>query len=93
MLSRCGGGFSLPDADEVDYVIPGNDDAIRSIKLIASAMADAVIEAKEGEEGLALRRQMEEQMHNETTESAAEETQQTETVETVEPEAAEAKAE
>ena len=56
-------------------------------------MADAVIEAKEGEEGLALRRQMEEQMHNETTESAAEETQQTETVETVEPEAAEAKAE
>ena len=81
------------DPDEVDYVIPGNDDAIRSIKLIASAMADAVIEAKEGEEGLALRRQMEEQMHNETTESAAEETQQTETVETVEPEAAEAKAE
>lgn len=42
------------DPDEVDYVIPGNDDAIRSIKLIASAMADAVIEAREGEEGLAL---------------------------------------
>ena len=50
------------DPDEVDYVIPGNDDAIRSIKLIAGAMADAVIEAKEGEEGLALRRQMEAQM-------------------------------
>jgi small subunit ribosomal protein S2 len=50
------------DPDEVDYVIPGNDDAIRSIKLLAGAMADAVIEAKEGEEGLALRRQMEEQM-------------------------------
>ena len=53
------------DPDEVDYVIPGNDDAIRSIKLIAGAMADAVIEAKEGEEGLALRRQMEAQMSEE----------------------------
>ena len=38
--------------DEVDYVIPGNDDAIRSIKLIASVIANAVIEAKEGEEGV-----------------------------------------
>ena len=53
------------DPDEVDYVIPGNDDAIRSIKLIASAMADAVIEAREGEEGLALRRQMEAKMNAE----------------------------
>lgn len=34
--------------DHIDYVIPGNDDAIRSVKLIASAIADAVIEAKEG---------------------------------------------
>ena len=34
--------------DNIDYVIPGNDDAIRSVKLIASAIADAVIEAKEG---------------------------------------------
>ena len=41
------------DPDEVDYCIPGNDDAIRAIKLIAGAMADACIEAKEGEEGLA----------------------------------------
>lgn len=41
------------DPDSVDYVIPGNDDAIRAVKLIASAMAYAVIEAKEGEEGLA----------------------------------------
>ena len=39
--------------DDVDYVIPGNDDAIRAVKLIAGAMAYAVIEAKEGEEGLA----------------------------------------
>ena len=37
------------DPDEVDYVIPSNDDAIRAIKLIASAMADAVIEANQGQ--------------------------------------------
>lgn len=36
------------DPDGIDHVIPGNDDAIRSVKLIASAIADAVIEAKEG---------------------------------------------
>ena len=44
------------DPDVVDYVIPSNDDAIRAIKLIASAMADAVIEAREGEEALAEKR-------------------------------------
>ena len=38
------------DPDELDYVIPGNDDAIRAIKLIVSKMADAVIEAKQGAE-------------------------------------------
>ena len=38
------------DPDLVDYVIPGNDDAIRAVKLIASVMADAVIAAKEGVE-------------------------------------------
>ena len=48
------------DPDMVDVVIPGNDDAIRSVKLIASAIADAVIEAKEGEEGLAARKKAEE---------------------------------
>ena len=36
------------DPSDIDYVIPGNDDAIRSVKLIASAIADAVIEAREG---------------------------------------------
>jgi len=36
------------DPDEVDYVIPGNDDAIRAVKLIASKMADAVIEGRQG---------------------------------------------
>lgn len=53
------------DPDEVDYVIPGNDDAIRAIKLIAGAMADAVIEAREGEEGLEARRAVEAQMQAE----------------------------
>ena len=37
------------DPEELDYVIPGNDDAIRAVKLIVSAMADAVIEANQGE--------------------------------------------
>ncbi len=36
------------DPDEIDYVIPGNDDAIRAVKLIAGAMADAVISANQG---------------------------------------------
>ncbi len=38
------------DPDELDYVIPGNDDAIRAVKLIVAKMADAVIEANQGEE-------------------------------------------
>ena len=36
------------DPEELDYVIPGNDDAIRAVKLIVSKMSDAVIEAKQG---------------------------------------------
>ena len=38
------------DPDELDYVIPGNDDAIRAVKLIAGKMADAVIEGRQGEQ-------------------------------------------
>ncbi len=38
------------DPDEIDYVIPGNDDAIRAIRLIASAMATAITEGRQGEE-------------------------------------------
>ncbi|MDD3268133.1 MAG: 30S ribosomal protein S2 [Syntrophomonadaceae bacterium] len=38
------------DPDEIDYVIPGNDDAIRAVKLIASRIADAVLEGKQGEQ-------------------------------------------
>ena len=38
------------DPDEIDYVIPGNDDAIHAIKLISSIMANAVLEGKQGEQ-------------------------------------------
>ena len=38
------------DPDEVDYVIPGNDDAIRAVKLIAATMANAIIEGRQGEQ-------------------------------------------
>ncbi|HWR22762.1 MAG TPA: 30S ribosomal protein S2, partial [Feifaniaceae bacterium] len=38
------------DPDEADYVIPGNDDAIRAVKLIASKIADAVLEGHQGEQ-------------------------------------------
>lgn len=51
------------DPDLVDYVIPGNDDAIRAVKLIASVIADAVIEANQGE-------QMEEASEEVATEEA-----------------------
>ncbi len=50
------------DPEELDYVIPGNDDAIRAVKLIVSKMADAVIEANQGEasEGQSAEEEMEE---------------------------------
>ncbi|MBR4013573.1 MAG: 30S ribosomal protein S2, partial [Clostridia bacterium] len=38
------------DPDDADYIIPGNDDAIRAIKLISAALADAVIEGRQGEQ-------------------------------------------
>jgi len=53
------------DPDEVDYVIPGNDDAIRAVKLIAGAMADAIIEGRQGE-------QMEEKAAEEEAEATEE---------------------
>ena len=40
------------DPEELDFVIPGNDDAIRAVKLIVAKMADAVIEANQGETGV-----------------------------------------
>lgn len=44
------------DPDLVDYIIPGNDDATRSVKLITGAMADAIIMAREGEDSVKLRK-------------------------------------
>ena len=41
------------DPDEVDYVIPGNDDAIRAVKLIASTISNAIIEGRQGEDAVA----------------------------------------
>ncbi len=41
------------DPDEIDYVIPGNDDAIRAVKLISQTMADAIIEGRQGAEAAA----------------------------------------
>jgi len=38
------------DPDEVDYVIPGNDDAIRAIRLISATMANAVQEGRQGQD-------------------------------------------
>ena len=62
------------DPDEVDFVIPGNDDAIRAIKLIAGRLADAVLEARQGEE---------------TAEEAPAEAAQPPTEETAQPQATE----
>ena len=59
------------DPDDADYVIPGNDDAIRAVKLIASTMANAVIEANQGE---SMYEGEEVVAQEETAESAAEET-------------------
>lgn len=58
------------DPDDVDYVIPGNDDAIRAVKLIAGAMADAVIEGRQGEAGTTA--EEEAVVEAEATEEAAE---------------------
>ncbi len=51
-ITLIGIGDTNCDPEELDYIIPGNDDAIRAVKLIASKMADAVIEANQGEENV-----------------------------------------
>ncbi len=56
------------DPDEIDYVIPGNDDAIRAVKLISGTIASAIVEGKEGQMGAAEA----EAKENETDEAAAE---------------------
>ena len=56
------------DPDEIDYVIPGNDDAIRAVKLISGTVANAIVEGKEGQMGAAEA----EAKENDTDEAAAE---------------------
>ena len=51
-ITLIGIGDTNCDPEELDYVIPGNDDAIRAVKLLTGKMADAVIEANQGEENL-----------------------------------------
>jgi len=48
-ITLVGIGDTNCDPEELDYIIPGNDDAIRAVKLIVSKMADAIIEANQGE--------------------------------------------
>ena len=48
-ITLIGIGDTNCDPEELDYIIPGNDDAIRAVKLIVGKMADAVIEANQGE--------------------------------------------
>jgi small subunit ribosomal protein S2 len=61
------------DPDEIDYVIPGNDDAIRAIKLISQAMANAVVEGRQGEDAADVEEASIEEV-DEVTEKVAEET-------------------
>ena len=66
------------DPDDVDYVIPGNDDAIRAVKLIASTMANAILEGRQGEQDAAeetakAEEDAAEEATEEETEEAAEE--------------------
>ncbi|NLW51920.1 MAG: 30S ribosomal protein S2 [Tissierellia bacterium] len=63
------------DPDELDYPIPGNDDAIRAVKLITASMADAIIAGRQGEQ---LEDQTEEVVVEETTEEVVEEVEETE---------------
>lgn len=66
------------DPEPIDYVIPGNDDAIRAVSLIAGAMANAVIEAKEGVAPVTEEAQPAEDMQEAQTEEVAEVTEATE---------------
>ena len=60
------------DPDLIDHVIPGNDDAIRAVKLIASVIADAVLEAKQGEQFLAEKAEAEAKAEEATEETVTE---------------------
>ncbi len=73
------------DPEDLDYPIPGNDDAIRAVKLITAAMADAVIEGRQGESHSEVEQEEEEVTSEEITEDVEDEGQNdTEEVETTE---------
>ena len=57
------------DPDEVDYVIPGNDDAIRAVKLIAGTIANAIIEGRQGDDAAAEETQAEEAVAEEAVQA------------------------
>ncbi len=57
------------DPDEVDYVIPGNDDAIRAVKLIAGTIANAIIEGRQGDDAAAEEAQAEEAVAEEAVQA------------------------
>lgn len=69
------------DPDDVDYVIPANDDAIRAVKLITAAMADAIIEAKQGESLDEGEEERVESSEEETVEAVVEENKESEETE------------
>ena len=62
------------DPDEIDYVIPGNDDAIRAVKVLAGAMADAIIEGRQGADEVAEAEEKAEQTEEKAEEKAEEST-------------------
>ena len=64
------------DPEELDYIIPGNDDAIRAVKLIVGKMADAVLEAKQGEQLSDAAPETEEAPAEEVAETAEENTEE-----------------
>lgn len=65
------------DPDEIDYVIPANDDAIRAVKLLTSTMADAILEVKQAEEAEIVAQAEEEQVDEEQLEEEVVEEKET----------------
>ena len=69
-ITLIGIGDTNCDPEELDYIIPGNDDAIRAVKLIVSKMADAVVEANQGAEADSYVEEAEAEKVEETDEEA-----------------------
>jgi small subunit ribosomal protein S2 len=67
-ITLIGIGDTNCDPDELDFIIPGNDDAIRAVKLLVGKMADAVIEANQGAENLTSEEQVADEDAAEATE-------------------------